>query len=95
MQRGGSLKVETTDLKMGYLRKNGVPYSAQAIELGQYSYWSYLHVYYNSANIGSTALAFANDLSSQLSTDTATGAILSSNVQVTRYTDGGVITPNY
>jgi hypothetical protein len=27
MQRGGSLKVETTDLKMGYLRKNGVPYS--------------------------------------------------------------------
>lgn len=74
---------------------NGVPYSAQAIELGQYSYWSYLHVYYNSANIGSTALAFANDLSSQLSTDTATGAILSSNVQVTRYTDGGVITPNY
>jgi hypothetical protein len=74
---------------------NGVPYSAQAIELGQYSFWSYLHVYYNSANIGSTALTFANDLSSQLSTDTATGAILSSNVQVTRYNDGGGITPNY
>jgi hypothetical protein len=62
---------------------------------GQYSFWSYLHVYYNSANIGSTALTFANDLSSQLSTDTATGAILSSNVQVTRYNDGGGITPNY
>src|SRR5215469_1281044 len=29
-QRGGSLKVTTTDLKAGYLRKNGVPYSANA-----------------------------------------------------------------
>jgi len=29
-QRGGSLKVTTTNLKAGYLRKNGVPYSANA-----------------------------------------------------------------
>jgi len=29
-QRGGSLKVVTTNLKAGYLRKNGVPYSANA-----------------------------------------------------------------
>jgi hypothetical protein len=29
-QRGGSLKVTTTDLKPGYLRKNGAPYSATA-----------------------------------------------------------------
>ncbi len=29
-QRGGSLKVVTTDLKLGYLRRNGVPYSASA-----------------------------------------------------------------
>jgi hypothetical protein len=28
--RGGSLKVVTTNLKAGYLRKNGVPYSASA-----------------------------------------------------------------
>jgi hypothetical protein len=27
--RGGSLKVVTTGLKPGYLRKNGVPYSAE------------------------------------------------------------------
>jgi hypothetical protein len=29
--RGGSLKVVTTNLKPGYLRKNGVPYSANAV----------------------------------------------------------------
>jgi hypothetical protein len=28
--RGGSLKVVTTNLRAGYLRKNGVPYSANA-----------------------------------------------------------------
>ncbi len=30
MQRGGSLKVVTTNFREGYLRKNGVPYSEQA-----------------------------------------------------------------
>jgi hypothetical protein len=30
-ERGGSLKVVTTNLKPGYLRKNGVPYSANAV----------------------------------------------------------------
>jgi hypothetical protein len=29
--RGGSLKVVTTDLRAGYLRTNGVPYSEDAI----------------------------------------------------------------
>jgi len=33
--RGGSLKVITTGMKAGYLRKNGVPYSAEA-ELTEY-----------------------------------------------------------
>ena len=31
IQRGGSLKVVTTNFKAGYLRKNGVPYSEQAV----------------------------------------------------------------
>lgn len=74
---------------------NGVPYSVSAIELGEYTYWTYLHVYYNSSNITTLQQYFANHLSNQLATDTTTGAILSSNVQVTRPLDGGVITPNY
>ena len=31
IQRGGSLKVTTTGFREGYLRKNGVPYSEQAV----------------------------------------------------------------
>ena len=30
-QRHGSLKTVTTNLRQGYLRKNGVPYSADAV----------------------------------------------------------------
>jgi hypothetical protein len=37
MKRGGSLKVETTDLKLGYLRKNGVPYSPETKVTEYYS----------------------------------------------------------
>ena len=39
-QRGGSLKVTTTNLKAGYLRKNGAPYSANATVT---EYWDLLH----------------------------------------------------
>jgi hypothetical protein len=77
------------------LEWNGVPYSAQGIELGQYTFWSYLHVYYNAGSATTLQVDFANDLSNQLANDTATGAILSSSVQVTRQLDGGIITPNY
>jgi hypothetical protein len=39
-QRGGSLKVTTTNLKPGYLRKNGAPYSANATVT---EWWDLLH----------------------------------------------------
>jgi len=74
---------------------NGVAYSVAGIQQGQYTYWSFLHVYYNSANISSIAQTFANDLSSDLSTDTGTGAILSSTLKVSRQNDGALVTPNY
>jgi hypothetical protein len=35
--RGGSLKVVTTNLRPGYLRKNGVPYSANAVVTEYYN----------------------------------------------------------
>ena len=31
MERGGALKVVTTKMKPGYLRKNGIPYSENAV----------------------------------------------------------------
>ena len=81
---------------------NGVPYSVAGIQQGQYSYWSYLHVYYNSAYVSSLASPYnttiptlANDLANQIATDTTTGAILTTDVQVSRTADGGIVTQNY
>ena len=37
-QRGGTLKVVTTNMKPGYLRKNGVPYSERAVETEYINY---------------------------------------------------------
>jgi hypothetical protein len=82
------------------LNWNGVPYSVTAIQQGQYTFWSFLHVYYN--NTGNyiqtnfpLSKTFADDLAADLATDTGTGAILSSSLKVQRPNDGGLITPNY
>jgi len=61
---------------------------------GQYTFWSYLHVYYNSSFIQSNkplAYTFANALDVDLANDTTTGAILNSDVNVARSSDGGSV----
>jgi len=82
------------------LNWNGVPYSVAAIQQGQYTYWSYLHVYYN--NTGNyiqtnfpLAKSFADFLAADLATDVGTGAILTSSLSVTRSLDGGLVTGTY
>jgi hypothetical protein len=82
------------------LNWNGVPYSVSGIQQGQYSFWSYLHVYYNNtSNYIQTnfplSKTFADALALDLKTDTNDGAILASSLKVTREYDGGLITPNY
>lgn len=80
---------------------NGVPYSVAGIQQGQYTYWSFLHVFYNNTNSYiqnnfPLSKTFADDLASDLSTDTGTGAILSSSLVVQRLGgDGATITPKY
>jgi hypothetical protein len=79
---------------------NGVPYSVAGIQQGQYTYWSYLHVYYNNTNnyltnLSPIAVTFANDLALKLSTDVISGSILSSSLKVGRLNDGALVTPNY
>jgi hypothetical protein len=83
---------------------NGVPYSVAGIQQGVYTYWSYLHVYYNNtSNYISTnfptAKTFADDLDADLAVDTnysaGTAAILTSSLAVSRLTDGGLVTVNY
>jgi hypothetical protein len=82
------------------LKWNGVPYSVAGIQQGQYSYWSFLHVYYNNTSnyiLNNFPLAkdFADDLAADLKTDTTDGAILSSSLVVARGSDGGLISPKF
>jgi hypothetical protein len=82
---------------------NGVPYSVAGIQLGQYTFWSYLHVYYNNTNnylqnLSPIAVTFANYLASDLASDsglTSLGAIFSSTLKVSRQNDGALVAPNY
>jgi len=65
-----------------------------SIAEGQYTYWSYLHVYYNNSYIQANhplSYVLANAIGSDLSTDTGTGAILNSDVNVGRLSDGSLV----
>jgi hypothetical protein len=77
---------------------NGVPYSVGNIQQGLYTYWSFLHVYYNSSYLSTyspIAVTFANYLAQDIATDTNTGAILSSSLKVSRNNDGAIVTGTY
>lgn len=74
------------------LTYNGVGYSLQAVQQGQYTFWSYEHLVYKSSLTG-TPLSFAEDLTNQLLT--VDGSPLLSTMKVVRATDGGVVTANY
>ena len=71
---------------------NGVAYSVTAMQQGQYTFWSYEHLFYKSSLAG-TKLAFGESLRDQLlNTD---GSPLLSTMNVVRATDGGVVTADY
>lgn len=73
---------------------NGVPYSPEAVENGQYTYWSYFHWLYRPdfAAGNSTAKIVADQISKQIhDSDAAAGGagILIPNMKVNRQIDGG------
>jgi hypothetical protein len=74
------------------LNWNGVPYSADAVTNGSYTYWSYSHWMYQSSFTG-TAQTVADQIGYEIRTVTATdaGNILISTMNVYRTTDGGTI----
>jgi hypothetical protein len=74
------------------LTYNGFTYSLTAVQQGQYSFWSYEHLFYKSSLAG-TKLAFGEALTTQLAT--IDGSPLLSDMKVVRATDGGVITADY
>lgn len=74
------------------LTYNGISYSLTAVEEGQYTFWSYEHLFYKSG-LNGTPLTFADNLVTQLSTLDASPLL--SAMKVTRAVDGGVITADY
>jgi hypothetical protein len=69
---------------------NGVPYSDAAIELGQYSFWGYEHLYYVSGYANSTV---ADGIAAKLAIQSTNGFLpLSLMGTTTRTSDGALIT---
>jgi len=64
---------------------------------GLYTFWSYIHVFYPTglSTTNSAANTLAHAVYNDLGTDTATGAVLNSDVGVSRTVDGGKVTAIY
>jgi hypothetical protein len=74
------------------LTYNGVPYSVAAVAEGLYTFWGYEHVMYRSSLTGN-AKTVADQLANQIkNTDAAVSGVLLSAMNVSRVTEGAVIT---
>lgn len=74
------------------LTYNGVAFSLEAVQQGQYTFWSYEHLVYK-GGLSGTPRTFADNLTNQLlNTD---GSPLLGSMSVVRAQDGGVVTANY
>lgn len=78
------------------LKWNGVPYSRQAIQEGNYTFWGYEHLLYRAATTG-IFRQFGDTLALQIKTTDAgpAGQIFIDTMKVSRQSDGGVISPTY
>jgi hypothetical protein len=75
------------------LTYNGVPYSVNNVQQGNYSFWSYEHLLYRTTLSGS-ALTVANGLATQIhNTDATVAGVLVTSMTVGRTSEGAVITP--
>jgi hypothetical protein len=84
------------------LMYNGVPYSATAVEEGQYTFWGYEHLMYRqnySGNQKTVTDQVANMILNQDAAVIPSGSvapgILLGSMHVQRFTDGGPISNNY
>jgi hypothetical protein len=74
------------------LSYNGVSYSLEAVQSGQYTNWGYEHLMYRSS-LTAIAKTIADALANQLLSTDAT--ILLGSMRVSRPTDGGLVTALY
>jgi hypothetical protein len=71
---------------------NGVPYTLTAVEQGQYTFWSYEHLFYKTSLSG-VKLGFGESLVNQLVTVDSSPKL--GEMNVVRAADGGVVTADY
>lgn len=71
------------------MKYNGVDYSVAAIQYGQYSFWSYQHLFYRSGTVG-VVKTVADKIATNIHDVTST--VLLSTMQVSRAVDAGIIT---
>jgi hypothetical protein len=73
---------------------NGTPYSPANVREGKYTFWGYEHLMYRSTLSGN-AKTVADQLATQIkNTDAAVSGVLLSTMNVSRTTEGAVITHN-
>ena len=74
------------------LTYNGVPYSVANVQEGRYTFWGYEHVMYRSTLTGN-AKTVADQLATQIrTTDATVSGVLLASMNVSRVTEGAVIT---
>lgn len=72
---------------------NGVAFSANAVRDGQYTFWSYEHLFYRT-DLDATLKTRANALRDEMLTmDPGSSAVKLDTMNVKRSTEGGVVTP--
>ena len=81
------------------LQWNGVSYSTNAVQEGRYTFWGYEHLDYRSdyGTVSSLGKQVADQIAGDiLATDApASSGLLLGSMNVSRATDGGLVTPNY
>jgi len=78
------------------LTYNGVGYSQNAVQQGQYSMWAYEHIYYLPAYAGTTGGDVVDQIALNVHdvlADTTVSGLLLSGMAVHRTVEGGLITP--
>ena len=78
------------------LTYNGVGYSANAVQQGQYSMWAYEHIYYRAAYVGTTGGDVVDQIALNIHNvlaDTTDSGLLLSGMAVNRTVEGGLISP--
>ena len=78
------------------LSYNGVSYGSDdsRVQNGSYTFWSYEHLYYRTADSSTGKGGFAEALATQIKgTDASASGVTIASMKVQRFSDGGVVSP--